>query len=45
LGKGTAHIAEADDADGAAFEFEPAVGFALPEALTDFGIGAGDIVE
>ena len=34
-----------DDADGAAFELQPAVGFALPEALAHFGVGAGDVVE
>ena len=45
LRKSAAHVAEADDADGAAFEFETAVGFTLPKTLTDFGIGAGDIVE
>lgn len=45
LGEGGAHVAEADDADGAAFDFEAAVGFAPPQALAHFGIGGGDVVE
>ena len=45
LGKGAAHVAKAYDAHGAAFDFEAAVGFALPQALAHLGIGGGDVVE
>ena len=45
LGESTAHVAKADDANGAAFDFEPPVGFAPPQALAHFGIGGGDVVE
>ena len=45
MGEGAAHVAEADDADGAAFQLQSAVGLALPVPLAHFGVGACDVVE
>lgn len=45
LGEGGTHVAEADDADGLAFDLEATVGFAPPESLPHLVVGGGDLVE
>ena len=44
-GEGFAHIAVADDADGAVAQLYASVALALPLATAHFGVGTGDVVE